>query len=130
MATAILNSSVTELGGKFVLDTNCTASQGSTNNVTSAAGSVFLVEIDNEANASAVYLKMRDATSAVASNVNVNADGTPHFTFKCPAYKKITYSIPGGAVFSSGISMWCTTSPDVGSVSDASSAVIVKIIAS
>ena len=128
--TAQLNSSVTETGGKFVLDLECSASGGATQNVTSAAGSVFLVEIDNEANSTPVYLKLRDATTATPSQSGSNGVGTPHFMFQAPAYKKISYAIPGGAVFANGISMWCSTSSTVGSTTDPTKSVIVKMICS
>ena len=130
MASAQLNSSVTELGGKFVLDLNATASSGSTNNVTAAAGSVFLVQIDNEANTTDVFVKLKDATSASPSVVQENSTGTSEFIFKAPAYKKISYAIPAGAVFSNGISMWCTTSSTTGTTNDPSKPIIVKLICS
>ena len=128
--SAQLNNTITETGGKFVLDLDCDASQGSTDNVTAAAGSIFLVEIDNEANDVEVFLKIIDATSATVGNTGLNGVGTPNFTFKANAFKKISYVIPGGAVFSAGISMWCTTSNALSSTSDPAKPVIVKLICS
>tara|TARA_R100000995_G_C3395191_1_gene82329 strand:- start:92 stop:484 length:393 start_codon:yes stop_codon:yes gene_type:complete len=130
MSTATSTSSITELGGKYVLDRSCTGGSGATTNITGGAGSIFMIQINNEANSTPVYLKIRDNATATPSTTTANGVGTPHFTFRAPAYKKITYSIPGGAAFSAGLSMWCVTGAVVGSQSDPVSSVIVKIIAS
>ena len=130
MATATSTSSITEIGGKYVLDRSCTGANGATANVTGATGSIFMVQINNEANSTPVYLKIRDNTSASPGTTTANGTGTPHFTFKAPAYKKITYSIPGGAALSAGLSMWCVTGSAVGNQTDAASSVIVKLITS
>ena len=127
---ATSTSSITELGGKYVLDRNCTGANGATANVTGGAGSIFMVQINNEANSTASYLKIRDNAAATPATTAANGAGTPHFSFKAPAYKKITYAIPGGAAFTAGLSMWCVTGTAVGDQVNASSAVIVKLICS
>tara|TARA_R110002020_G_scaffold440063_2_gene650664 strand:+ start:637 stop:1026 length:390 start_codon:yes stop_codon:yes gene_type:complete len=127
---ATSTSSITELGGKYILDRNCTGGNGATANVTGAAGSIFMVQINNEANSTPSYLKIRDNTAATPATTTANGAGTPHFSFKAPAYKKITYAIPGGAAFTAGLSMWCVTGTAVGDQTNASSAVIVKLICS
>tara|TARA_R110000744_G_scaffold1675_4_gene5944 strand:+ start:729 stop:1118 length:390 start_codon:yes stop_codon:yes gene_type:complete len=127
---ATSTSSVTELGGKYILDRDCNGSQGATNNVTGAAGIIYMVQINNEANSTPSYLKIRDNASATPATTTANGAGTPHFSFKAPAYKKITYAIPGGAAFTAGLSMWCVTGTAVGSQADATSDVIVRLICS
>tara|TARA_R110000824_G_scaffold187094_1_gene368339 strand:- start:622 stop:1011 length:390 start_codon:yes stop_codon:yes gene_type:complete len=127
---ATSTSSITELGGKYVLERVSTGSQGATENVTSAAGIIYMVQINNEANSVASYLKIRDNASATPATTTANGVGTPHFSFKAPAYTKITYAIPGGAAFTAGLSMWCVTGTAVGNVTDPSEAVIVKLICS
>ena len=127
---ATSTSSITELGGKYVLDRDCSGSNGATENVTGGSGSIYLVQINNEANSSASYLKIRDNASATPATTTANGAGTPHFSFKAPAYTKITYAIPGGAAFTAGLSMWCVTSTAVGNETDPSEAVIVKLICS
>ena len=127
---ATSTSSITELGGKYILDRNCTGGNGATANVTGASGSIFMVQINNEANSTPSYLKIRDNTTATPATTTANGAGTPHFSFKAPAYKKITYAIPGGAAFTAGLSMWCVTGTAVGDQTNASSAVIVKLICS
>ena len=124
---ATSTSAITELGGKYILDRNCTGNSA-TANVTAASGVIYMVEIDNEANSSAVYLKIRDATSATPSTLTANGAGTPHYSFIAPAYTKMCYTIPGGAEFATGLSMWCTTSSVVGTTANASNPVIVKLI--
>ena len=89
-----------------------------------------MVQIDNEANSTASYLKIRDNAAATPSTTTANGAGTPHFSFKAPAYKKITYAIPGGAAFTAGLSMWCATSTAVGNQTDPTKPVIVKLICS
>lgn len=128
MATATSTSSITELGGKYILDRTCTGSSGATNNVTGGTGVIHMVQINNEANSTASYLKIRDNASATPGTETANGVGTPHFTFKAPKYTKITYVIPGGAAFTAGLSMWCVTGTAVGNESDPTSSVIVKLI--
>lgn len=130
MATGQLNSSITELGGKFVLDLSVSSSSGANNNITTAAGSVFLIEIDNEANAADCYIKIVDTTQANPGDSTLNGSGTPVFTFKAPSFTKISYVIPSGLVLSSGISVFCSTSTSVGSTSDPTKPVILKMICS
>ncbi len=120
-------STFTELGSKYVLDRDCEGNSSS-NNVTSGAGVIYIVEIDNEANSSTVYVKIRDAASASPSTSTANGNGTPHYSFIAPPFSKMCYTITAGAEFATGLSMWCTTSKIVGSTSSASNPVIVKLI--
>ena len=127
--SASSKSSLTELGGKYVLDMQASGSTASTN-VTSSSGIIYQVEIDNEQNGSAVYLKIRDNASATPSTLTSDGAGTPHYSFVAPAFTRICYTISTGAPFDAGLSMWCSTSKSVGSTSSASNPVIVKLIAS
>jgi hypothetical protein len=127
---ATSTSSITELGGKYVLDRQCGVTNGATTNITGSTGSIFMIQINNEANSSPSYLKIRDNTAATPATQTSNGVGTPHFTFKAPAHTKITYAIPGGAAFTQALSMWCTTGTAVGNEGNPASAVIVKLITS
>ena len=127
---ATSTSSITELGGKYVLERDCTGANGATTNVTGAAGIIYMVQINNEANSTPSYLKIRDNTAATPATTTANGVGTPHFSFKAPEYTKITYAIPGGAAFTAGLSMWCVTGTAVGDETDPKSDVIVKLICS
>jgi len=130
MSTATSTSSITEIGGKYVLDRECNAANGATTNITGGTGSIFMVQINNEQNSTVSFLKIRDNNAATPATTTDNGVGTPHFTFKAPAHSTITYAIPGGAAFTQGLSMWCVTEAAVGSTTDPSQPVIVKLITS
>ena len=120
-------STFTELGTKYVLDRDAKGNAAS-NDVTSATGVIYLVEIDNEANSSAVWLKVIDAASGAPNPSTANGSGTPHYSFIAPAYTKICYVIPSGAAFDTGLSFWCTTAAAVGTNANAGNPVVVKFI--
>ena len=64
------------------------------NNVTGGAGTLFMVEIDNEANGSdAVFVKIYDDPSAIL------ATSDPDWILKADAGKKITYAMPEPPAF-------------------------------
>ena len=126
MAT-VSTSTITELGTKYILDRNIKGTQASAD-VTGSTGVIYMVEIDNEANSSAVYLKIRDAATATPSTATANGVGTPHYSFIAPAFTKMSYQIPVGAEFTTGLSVWCTTSPTVGVAKNPSKPVIIKLI--
>ena len=86
---ATSTSSITELGGKYVLERDCTGANGATPNVTGAAGIIYMVQINNEANSTPSYLKIRDNTAATPATTTANGVGTPHFSFKAPVKKAI-----------------------------------------
>lgn len=68
-------------------------------NVLTGAGSLYVVRIDNSANATeAVYLKLYDATSGITVGTS-----RPAAIFSCPVSDSKQYSIAGGIVFSTGI---------------------------
>jgi len=67
---SVTTSALTELGGKFVLNRDAKGSDQdvtSQKNVLSGSGTIFLIEVDNEANSSAVFLKIVDSTTATPS---------------------------------------------------------------
>ena len=125
-ATATSTSAITELGGKYVLDRSC--SETVTQNVTGGTGVIYMVEIDNEANATTSYLKILDAQTATPSDSQDNSTVTPHYTFIAPAYSKACYFIPNGAEFTGGLSMWCVSGSNVGNTTPPNNNVIVKLI--
>jgi len=129
-ATAVLTAAFTVLGGKLIVDLDCDGG-APTDNVTGAtSGSIFMVEINNEANSAAVYLKIRDASSATVGTTTANGAGTPHLMFYAPAYTKISYLNIDGHAFTAGVSMWCTTAAAVGTTTNPSNDVIVKLVSS
>ena len=125
-------STIASLGGKLVVDLSVSANDqsGVNNNVTAGtSGSIYLIEISNPGS-EALYVKIRDASSAVPSTSTANGNGTPHMMLYCPAYGSTSYAIPGGFAYSSGLSFWASTSASVGSNSSPSSSSIVRIACS
>ena len=120
-------STITALAGNLIVDFSANAS--SENNVTgNSSGTIFLVEIDNTANATThAYVKIRDATSATPADATA---GIPTWQFAAPPATKFTYTFPDGQEYSAGLSMWCTTSPAHQDQSPPQNAVVVKLIAS
>jgi len=120
-------TTITSLAGKLVVDFTADASKEA--NVTAAtSGTIYLVEIDNTANASTfAYLKIRDHADATPSDANA---GIPTWQLTAPKGGKITYAFPDGQEYAAGVSIWCTTNPANQNVSSPTNAVIVKIIAS
>ena len=117
----------TELGSKYVVDRNCVGSQASVN-VTGSTGVIYLVEVDNQANSHTVYLKIRDATTATPITTTANGAGTPDYSFMVPAFTQTCFTMPSGVAFTTGLSMWCTTSAAVGTTTSPTNPVIVKLI--
>jgi|TARA_R100001510_G_C7638846_1_gene196650 hypothetical protein len=128
---SVTTSALTELGGKFVLNRDAKGSDQdvtSQKNVLSGSGTIFLIEVDNEANSSAVFLKIVDSTTATPSTSTPNGAGTPDHCFIAPAHTKMCYSFPAGLALSTGLTYWVTTSKSLGTSVNPSSAVIVKIL--
>ena len=74
-------------------------------NIAGGAATLYSVEIDNDNNASPiVYVRFWDATSAT------NGTTVPYMSLKADADdKNVTYVIPQGLKFSTGISFACVT---------------------
>jgi hypothetical protein len=127
---SLTTSTISALGGKLVVDISISGGNPN-NNVTSAtSGRIYLAQIDNTANSSAVYVKIRDNASASPGTSTANGTGTPHMMLFCGAYKKISYAIPGGYPYTAGVSIWCPTSATVGNTTEPSNDVIVKLVCS
>ena len=129
MATTTI-STFTAVAGKLINDT---AIQLTANASGVSSGRVYMVEIDNTLNSSAVYLKFRDSQSLTGANITVttaNGVGTPHFMFYAPSGKSITYGIPNGHAYTSGLSVWCVTGAEVGSATYPSRDVQINILCS
>ncbi len=128
---SVTTSALTELGGKYVLNRSAKGSDQDSvdqKNALTGSGTIYMIEIDNEANSSAVYLKIVDGTTATPSTSTANGAGTPDFSFRAPAFEKMCYAFPAGLALSTGLSYWVATSSSVGSASNATSDVIVRIL--
>jgi len=116
-------STITALAGILVLDLDADATVEA--NVTgNSSGTLYMVEIDNTANAStAAYFRIRDASSAVT-----NDDHT--WMFYAPAGQKVTYALNEGEIYSAGLSVWCTSNPAYQDATAPAAVVITRILAS
>ena len=128
---SVTTSALTELGGKYVLNRDAKGHDNDIadqKNALTGSGTIYSIEVDNEANSSTVYLKIRDNTDFQPSVSTANGAGTPDYSFIAPAFTKMCFSFPAGLAIASGLSYWVTTSAAVGTSANASSAVIVKIL--
>ena len=118
-------TTISELGGILIVDFDADSSVEA--HVTgNTSGTLYLVEIDNTSNANnSVYLRIKDAQSAGSAGTLV-----PTWMFKAPKAGKACYSLPEGQPYSTGLTMWCTTSNAPEDTTSPSGAVIVKLIAS
>ena len=118
-------SAITELGGILIVDFDADNSVEA--HVTgNTSGSLYLVEIDNTANATdTAYLRIKDAQSAGAAGTLV-----PTWMFKAPPGAKASYAMSEGQAYSTGVTLWCTSSNAAEDTTAPTSAVIVKLIAS
>ena len=111
------------LAAKLVLQTSATATAD--NNVTGAATTVFMVDIDNTANAAQpVYLKLY--------NNNAPTVGTtpPDCIYMVAGGVRRVYAITEGVAFSTGLSFACVVTGGTSGTSSPSSATVVRVLCS
>jgi len=116
---------ITELGGILIVDFDADATVEA--HVTgNTSGTLYLVEVDNTANAStSAYLRIKDAQSAGSAGTLV-----PHWLFSAPPGAKASYVLGDGQAYSTGLTLWCTNSNTAEDTTSPASAVIVRLIAS
>jgi len=100
MAVTVTNQS-NPIGVRLVQDT--AASNTAIDNTTGAAGTLYMVEIDNSSYSTAVYLKLADTDNATAGTTAAT------LVLLCPASVKRSYAFPEGIAFGTGFSHWCVT---------------------
>jgi len=119
-------SNPTALATTLVFDSNADASNDADgDNVTAAtSGSIYMIQVDNRGNSTAVYLKIADASSATPGST------VPDMVFYAPASRSATYTLPVGHAYTAGVSIWCTTTlSNTSSQSDPEAEVEVRIMA-
>jgi len=121
MAVTVTNQS-TPLGARLVYDSSATST--AVDNTTGAAGTLYMVEIDNTANGAISYFKLVNATSATAGTTAAS------MVFMCPASAKRSFAFPEGIAFSAGFSHWCVTGAAESNTTGPSSAVKVRYVTS
>jgi hypothetical protein len=120
-------TTITALGGILVvdLDANASAEENVTGN---SSGTLYSVDIDNTQNTSdAVYLRIRDAATADPANAS---NGLHNWLLPCLAGQSMSYLMPSGTAYASGLSVWCTTDPALTNTDSPTNAVIVRLVAS
>ncbi len=111
------------LAAKLVLQTSATATAD--NNVTGSATTVFLIDIDNTANAAQpVYLKLY--------NDNAPSVGTtsPDCVYMVAGGVRRAYAITEGVAFSTGLSLACVVTGGTSGATGPSSPTIVRVLCS
>tara|TARA_R110002020_G_scaffold418073_1_gene627332 strand:+ start:330 stop:695 length:366 start_codon:yes stop_codon:yes gene_type:complete len=116
MAITVIKTNQNIASSTIVKDTN--ANGTAADNTTSAAGSLYSIEVINP-NTDWVYFKLADTADATA--------GTTDATLIYPATGAATSSVvfPQGIAFANGFSHWCVTAATGSSTTNPSSAVTV-----
>ena len=117
-----VSTQVNPIGTKLVQDTDVTATAA--DDTTGASGTLYMVEIDNTANASIVYFKMANTDDATGGTT------AAHLVLMVPASTKMSYVFPTGIAFSTGFSHWCVTEAAEANTSAPSSAVVARYVTS
>ena len=115
-------TTISALAGTLVVDLDADANEE--DNVTGAtSGLIYAVDIDNTVNAvSAVYVKIADTSNATVSSTKAD------LMLIAPAGKSVSYILPYGHAYSSGVSFWCTTGNADASTSAPTKSVKVRIL--
>ena len=121
MAISVTNQA-NPLGSRLVQDTD--ADEVAADNTTGATGTLYFVEVDNSANAGAVYFKLADTTNATAGTTAAN------LVFQVDGSSTKQFIMPRGVSFGTGFSHWCVTAAAEASVAAPGAAVIVRYITS
>ena len=112
------------LASKLIEDTDVNAT--AVDNVTGGATTVYYVEIDNTANASASYLKLYNHAAPT--------EGTtpPDVALRATANARDYFVFPTGIAFATALSYICTTAAGTGATTDTapSQAVTVRFLTS
>ena len=115
-------TTISALAGTLVVDLDADANEE--DNVTGAtSGLIYAVDIDNTVNAvSAVYVKIADTSNATVSSTKAD------LMLIAPAGKSVSYILPYGHAYSSGVSFWCTTGNADASTAAPTKSVKVRIL--
>ena len=120
--TLSVSTQASPVGTKLIVQTD--ADENANNDVTGAAGSVYQIDVDNEANAdNAAYLKIYDNASPTIGTTS------PDFVLKVPVSQRRNLVIPDGWDFTN-LSFACVISGGTAGTTGPTSAVIVKIVTS
>lgn len=116
-------AAVTELGGVLVTAYSVD-SDGAANVTGNSSGSIYLIDIDNRENDSAVYLKIKDHASSVG------AGQTADMMFRGSPGVVTSYVFEAGVAYAAGVSIWCAMLAVVANATNPTNPVTVSIVAS
>lgn len=98
------------------------ANATSKNNVTGTTGVIYMIDVDNTANVTAVYLKIWDSVGPTVGTTPAD------WVFKIAASVRTVLSIPtAGLPFAIGLSFAVVTGADQGNAGNPASAVLVRM---
>jgi hypothetical protein len=121
--TLSVSTQVSPVANRLVVDDAVGAT--AKNNVLGAAGTLFMVDVDNEANPGAIcYLKIADAVTAVPGTTD------PQVVVMIPAGQRRSVVWPEGVALATGLTFWCVTSPGTPGVTAPTNPVVARIVAS
>jgi len=121
----IKTTTISALGGTLIVDFDADTSVEP--HVTgNTSGTLYLVEIDNTANATtSAYLRIKDAQSAGSAGTLV-----PKWLFVAAPGSKSSYVLPEGQAYGTGLTLWCSSSNVAENTTAPANAVVVRLIAS
>lgn len=119
---AVTNLSIEVVSGaKIFTDT---ASINTATAVKASAGTLYLLDLDNTANAAVSYVKIWN-TAAGSVVVGTTA---PDFIIMVPASTRLPVAMPSGVALGTAITLACVTTGGTAGVTSPTSDVIVRII--
>lgn len=117
-----VSTQVSPVGSKLIVETAAGATAN--NNVTGAAGTLYMADVDNTANvATPAYLKVYNAAAPTVGST------APDLILAVPAATRRTFVIPEGWAFSF-LSFACVTTPGTAGSTSPAANVPVRMVAS
>lgn len=119
--TLSVSTQVSPVGTKLVVQSDANATPDI--NATGAAGTIYMIDVDNTANAAASFLKIFDNGTVTVGTT------APGHIYRIPANQRRAMAIPEGLDFTV-LSFAVTTTGGTSGNTDPSSAVIVRMVTS
>lgn len=110
------------LGATLVQQTAASATPN--NNVLGAAGTLYMVEVDNAANVAAVYVKLFNNAAPTVGTTPADE------VYMCPAGVARVWAIPQGVSYSVAVSLACVTGAAEASTTSPPNPVVVRLLGS
>jgi len=110
------------LGANLIQETSSSSTVVA--NATGAAATLHMVDIDNAANGSAVYLKIYDNAAPTVGTTAAD------MVFRCAGSSRRVYALPTGELLANALSFATVTGAAESSTTSPGSAVIVRVLTS